>query len=88
MDNQGWGIHIAISGEFDTPRLAQSLGFEAMRIARSINNLWRLGCLGQEQAGPRIVDGAALRIAGPTPADNVSCRRSPLGNAILRAVQP
>jgi hypothetical protein len=77
LDKQGWDIHLAIAGGFDTPRLAESLGMEPSRIARSINSLWRLGCLLQQQAGPQMLDGAGLRTVGPTAEANVSYRPSP-----------
>jgi len=81
-------IHTALAGGFDTPRLARDLRVEPPRIARSINNLWRLGCLVQEQAGPQRLDGMGLRVVGPTADDNVSYGLSPLGEALLRAVRP
>jgi Abortive infection alpha len=81
-------IHTVLAGGFDTPRLAEDLRVEPARIARSVNNLWRLGCLVQEQAGPQRLDGVGLRVVGPTAVNNVSYGLSPLGEALLRAVRP
>jgi Abortive infection alpha len=83
-----WDLHVALSGGFDGPRLAEALGLESSRVARSINNLWRLGCLVQLQAGRQMLDGASLRVVGPSADPSVSYRPSPLGETILEAVSP
>jgi hypothetical protein len=83
-----WDLHVALSGGFDGPRLAEALGLESSRVTRSINNLWRLGCLVQLQAGPQMLDGASLRVVGPSADPSVSYRPSPLGESILEAVSP
>jgi hypothetical protein len=83
-----YDIHRVLAGGFDAPHLAQALGVGPERLARSINNLWRLGCLLQQQAGPQMLDGGGLSVVGPSALANVSYRPSPLGDAILDAVAP
>jgi Abortive infection alpha len=83
-----YDIHRVLAGGFDAPHLAQTLGVGPERLARSINNLWRLGCLLQQQAGPQMLDGGGLSVVGPSALANVSYRPSPLGDAILDAVAP
>lgn len=88
LSEQTADIHTVLAGGFDVPRLAAALALTPTRLARSINNLWRLGCLLQEAAGPHRLDGAGLHVVGPTDASNVSYQLSPLGEAILHAVRP
>jgi len=88
LSEQTPDIHSVLAGGFDTPRLTQSLAIAPERLARSINNLWRLGCLLQEAAGPHRLDGLGLRLVGPSTESNVSYQLSPLGEAIIRAVRP
>ena len=88
LSEQRLDIHTALAGGFDTPTLAEALAVTPARLARSINNLWRLGCLLQEAAGPHRLDGLGLRVVGPTTESNVSYQLSPLGEAVLRAVRP
>lgn len=88
LSEQSSDMHTVLAGGFDVPRLAEALSLPPTRLARSINNLWRLGCLLQEAAGPHRLDGAGLHVVGPTDASNVSYQLSPLGEAILHAVRP
>lgn len=88
LAGQGWDLHTAISGGFDGDRISNEMQLSSAETSIAINNLWRLGCLVQEQAGPQILDGAALRFAGPTTAAGVAYRPSPLGHVILKAVAP
>lgn len=88
LSTQTADIHMVLAGGFDVSRLAEALSLPATRLARSINNLWRLGCLLQAAAGPHLLDGGGLHVVGPTDDSNVSYQLSPLGEALLRAVRP
>jgi hypothetical protein len=88
LGHQTLDINFALSGGFDCPRISDALDMEPSRVARSINSLWRLGCLLQLQAGSQMLDGGGLRRVGPTADANVSYQPSPMGEAILEAVAP
>jgi hypothetical protein len=87
LESQGWNVFPDVSGGFNVKRLAQQLQVSEEDCWLSIANLWRLGCLLQQVASMRALDGASIRTVGPAHDDLTTFRVSPLGSALLKAVR-
>lgn len=88
LNSQGWLMHRNIpGGGVNVARLSQQLGNGEQHIRLSLQNLHRLGLVGDEfEAAYKDVDSTSfgLRVTHP----GTTFRPSPLGFALLKACEP
>jgi hypothetical protein len=87
LSDQGWNVDVRLTGGFSIRKLAHELSIQTADAWNAIANLWRLGCLLQQVADLRVLDGASIQTVGAAYDEISSFRLSPLGQELIESVE-